>query len=278
MARCGLGVAAGRSTVGAVAGVAAGCSVVGVTAAVASGCSTVADVVGYVVRGEAAAVDAGAAVGIGSSAVVGNGVDVSEARTAGPARVSVIGAVVEVATMPPAADVAVGAVVIEAAAAPVSAIEADAEVAEAVVDASVIADVGAPITGVPEVAVVAVAPVARGPESSGVWSENPGALNPLITVSCPCPVTGGPDVAIAGGWRLLVVGDRWGSLFDALRGTGLGSAVLLGVGVVLLGTVGRSTVLRVLLLGLLFRGGTVLIVLVVGLDLGQERHGQSESG
>ena len=208
--------------------------------------------------------------------MVGDGVYVSEAGSAWVAGVSVIAAVVEVAAMPAAADVAVGAVVVEAAAAPVSAIEAYAEVAEAVVDAAIIADVGAPVAGVPEVAVV-ITPVAWGPEGSCVGSCDPGALNPLVAVSGPGPVAGSPDVAVAGGRGLLVVGDGRGGLLDALGGAGLGGSVLLGEGVVLLSTVGRAAVLGVLL-GLLLRGVAVLIVLVVGLNLGEERHGQSESG
>ena len=132
------------------------------------------------------------------------------------------------------AEVAVGAVVPEAAAAPVSAVETDAEVAEAVVDAAVVADVGSPVAGVPEVSVVAVAPVAGRPESAGVGSENPGARNPFVTLAGPYPVAGRPDIAVAGGGWLFVVGDCWRLLLNSLR-----SAVLHGC-VILHAVIGRS--------------------------------------
>ncbi len=163
-------------------------------------------------------------------------VDVGEARSAGVAGVAVIAAVIVVAAVPAVADVAVGAVVVEAAAAPVSAVEADAEVPEAVVDATVVADVGAPVAGVPEVAAVAVAPVAGGPEGSGVGCCDPGALYPLVAVTGP-----GPSSQVSrcshrrGRGGCGVVGDRWRSLLDTLWGTGLWGSVLHGIAVVLRG-------------------------------------------
>src|SRR6202040_2305407 len=113
----------------------------------------------------------------------------AKAGPPGASEVAVIRTVVDVVkAMAAAAEVAVGAVVPEAAAAPVSTVEADAEVAEAVVDAAVVADVGSPIAGVPEVATVVVAPVAGRPESSGVGRGDPCALNPFVTVTGPGPV------------------------------------------------------------------------------------------
>lgn len=151
-----------------------------------------------------AAIDTGAAVRCCARRMIGSyGVGVNEAGAARPAGVAVIGTVISVSGVE--ANVAVGAVVPEAAAAPVSAVEAYAEVAEAVVDTAVVANVGAPVACVPEVAAVAVAPVAGGPESAGVGRCDPGARNPLVTVAGPCPVAGGPYIAIAGSGGLVVV-------------------------------------------------------------------------
>jgi hypothetical protein len=257
---CGLGVAAGCAAVVAASAVRARC-VIGVAAAyLVVACLRK-------VGGASIAVDARSAVGCvaGSTAI---GADAVGAGEAGPAGVSGdvgIGAAVGVEATT-VADVAVGTVVPEATTAPVSAVEADAEVAEAVVDAAVVADDGAPVAGVPVVAVVAVAPVAGGPKCSGIGSSDPCAVDPLIAVGRPGPVAGGPDVAIAGGRRLRVVGDGGRSLVDALRcavwrhpllGTvleivGILSSSVLAVRVVVL--ICRSGVLRVLS-SVLVRGG-----------------------
>ena len=117
------------------------------------------------------------------------------ANSTGTSVEAIVRTVVDVATAP--ADVIVSTVVPEVATAPVSAVEAGAEVAEAVVNAAVVADGRAPVTGVPEVATGAVAPVAGGPEGVDVWRCDPGAVDPFITVAGPGPVAGGPDVAVA---------------------------------------------------------------------------------
>jgi hypothetical protein len=192
-----------------------------------------------------AAVDAGATEAGCACSAIGDRGRVDEAVTAGVSGVARVRAVVGVEAIA-AADVAVGAVVPEASAAPVSAVEANAEVAEAIVEATIVADEGAPIAGVPGVAAKAHAPVSGGPECVGVGRFNPGALHPFVTVTGPCPVAGSPDVAVAGGFGLLVVGDgRRG-----LVGDGCGGLLLCG----------RAVLVGVALLGLL----TVLVLRITG--------------
>ena len=184
-------------------------------------------------------------------------VGVDEAGATGVSGDVGIGAAVGIKAMA-IADVAVGAVVPEVAAAPVSAVEADAEVAEAVVDAAVVADDRAPIAGVPVVAAVVVAPVAGGPEGSGIGSSDPGAVDPLIAFACPGPVAGGPNVAIAGGGRLIVVGYGGGSLLDALGCAVLGSAAL-GTVLEVVGIL-SSSVLAVRVVVLICRSGVLRVL------------------
>ena len=126
---------------------------------------------------------------------------------------TVVRMVVDVAAAP--ADVVVAAVVPKMAAAPISAVEAGAEVAEAVVDAAVVADGRAPVSGVPEVAAGTVTPVAGSPKGVDVGRCDPGAIDPFIAVAGPSPVTGSPDVAVAGGGGLVV--DRDGGRRDGNR-------------------------------------------------------------
>ena len=148
--------------------------------------------------------------------VVGAAVAVKVASAMDPAgaagasiEVSGIGAVIDVAATPAGMEVVVAAVVPEVSAAPVSAVEAYAEVAEAIVDAAVVADGGTPVAGVPEVAAGSIAPVTGSPEGAYIGREDPGPVHPFISLAGPSPVARSPDVAIAGHDRLCVDGD-WG--------------------------------------------------------------------
>jgi hypothetical protein len=104
-------------------------------------------------------------------------------------------------------DVVDRAVVVEAASAPIAAIVAVAGVAEAIVDAAIVADVLAPVAGIIPVGVIPVAPVAGSPECALVGSLDPGAGHPVIAVRGPGPVAGSPDIVVAGSRRLVVVGQ-----------------------------------------------------------------------
>jgi len=107
-------------------------------------------------------------------------------------------------------DVIYGAVVVETIAVPIAALVAVSGVAEAVIDAAVVADVASPESKMPAVAValVIVSPVARSPERTGIRRHHPSAGNPVIAVGGVVPVAGGPDVAVAGAGRLVVLGQR----------------------------------------------------------------------
>src|SRR5579875_3898720 len=101
-----------------------------------------------------------------------------------------------------AAYVSHGAVVVEVIAVPVAAEVAQADVSVAVVDSAVVADVASPVAGVEAIVAAVPAPVGRRPERAVVGRENPGAGNPVVAVSSPGPVAGGPDVVGAGRGRL----------------------------------------------------------------------------
>jgi hypothetical protein len=110
-------------------------------------------------------------------------------------------------------DVVDRAIVVEMASAPVTALVAVSTIAEAVVDAAIVADVLAPVAGVKPVSVIPVAPVAGGPERALVGSLDPCAGYPLVAVvRRPSPVAGRPQIVVAGSRRLIVVGQRRGRL------------------------------------------------------------------
>jgi len=85
-----------------------------------------------------------------------------------------------------------GSVVPEVAALPVAAIVAVADVAEAVVDAAIEADVNAPVTVVPVVAVAVVAPVARRPQPARVGRDHPRSRHPVIARGRIAPIARRP--------------------------------------------------------------------------------------
>ncbi len=133
-----------------------------------------------------------------------------------------------------------GAVVVKVVTMPVAAEVADADVAEAVVNAAIEADVGAPVAAMEEVTVVVVPPVGRGPESAVVGRLDPGSGNPVIAVIAPGPVAGGPvPVGSRRRW-LIVLGDGGRGLVGGVLGVGVvvvvvvvGGGLLRRVGLVL---------------------------------------------
>jgi hypothetical protein len=179
-------------------------------------------------------------------------VDASAASVISDAGVVVddYGAVVDVGDVD--ADAVDGAVVIEGVSVPVAAVIAVAGIAEAVVDASVEADVWAPVAAAPSPAIVIPAPVAGGPEGSVVGRGAPCSGDPVIAGGGPVPVTRGPEVVGGGGYGL-VVDREWGrglvGVFD-----GRGFAVLFEL------VVGLGVLVGLVLIGWRGRRGCVLVL------------------
>ena len=108
-------------------------------------------------------------------------------------------------------DVVDGTVVVEVVAIPIAALVTDTNVTEAVIDATVEADVGAPVAAVELIAVMPVTPVARRPERALIRSLHPNTRHPVVARRRVVPVAGGPEITITGSLRLVVVrqGRRW---------------------------------------------------------------------
>jgi hypothetical protein len=136
-----------------------------------------------------------------------------------------------------------GAVVIEVVSLPVASEEAEADVAEAVIDATVEADVRTPVSAVEAVVSAAPAPVGRCPESAIVGWRNPLAGNPVVAVVAPRPVAGSPEIVGVGSGRLVVFRKRRRGLVGGdgdflVCGSGAGLVVAVVVGVVVDGSAG----------------------------------------
>ncbi len=156
--------------------------------------------------------------------------------------------------MTTAAHVGDGSVVVEVVAVPVATEEADADVAEAIVDATVVADVGAPVAGIEAVATAVVAPVGRGPKGTIVGGRAPGAGNPVVAAITPGPVAGGPHVVGIGRGRLIVVGQGRRRLIGIV----LGCVVLIVVVLIVV-----ALIVVVLIVVALDNGGGLLLALIV---------------
>src|SRR5579859_6619852 len=95
-----------------------------------------------------------------------------------------------------------GAVVVEAAVSPIPTLITHAPIAEAVVDATVEADIRAPVAFIPGKGIAAPAPITRRPEKANLGSHHPRPRDPEVAVLSICPVAGRPQVTISGSHRL----------------------------------------------------------------------------
>jgi len=105
-------------------------------------------------------------------------------------------------------DVVDRAVVIEVASTPVAALIAAADIAKAVVDTAVVANMRAPVAPIVPIAVVAETPIAGCPQGALVGSLSPDSGNPVVAGWSVGPVAGRPQVAVSWSRRLLVVWQR----------------------------------------------------------------------
>lgn len=104
-------------------------------------------------------------------------------------------------------------VVKEMATVPTAAYEAGTVVAEAIVDAAVVADAGTPVAPMPAVVAAIETPITGCPEQAWRWRRYPYAGYPGICAAIPIPVARCPDIAIYGaGWLHVVRDGRRGSL------------------------------------------------------------------
>jgi hypothetical protein len=92
---------------------------------------------------------------------------------------------------------------------PSATVETGAIIAVAIVNASVISDVGSPITAVPKIVAIRKSPVTRSPKISRLRNLNPRAGYPKITVLSVGPVAGTPKITLGRARRLLVSDEGW---------------------------------------------------------------------
>jgi hypothetical protein len=96
------------------------------------------------------------------------------------------------------------AVIEEVSVIPAPAFETVAKVTEAIVDPAVETHLRTPVTIIENVPAVSPTPIAGGPEKTYFRSQHPSSWHPEITVIAVSPVSGGPEVAVAGTYWLFV--------------------------------------------------------------------------
>jgi hypothetical protein len=141
-------------------------------------------------------------------------------------------------------------------AAPVAALVADADVAKAVIDAAIVADVWTPVATVKAIAVIVVAPVAGGPERALIGSLHPSAGNPVVTASTPGPVAGRPKIAVARRLGLVVIWQGRRRLIRVFHGLSAVAGIVRTLVSGLAGglSIGATGTVRSALLGSIGRG------------------------
>ena len=100
-------------------------------------------------------------------------------------------------------------VILKGVALPSAAVETGTVIAVAVVNASIVSDLGPPITAVPTIVAIRKTPVTRGPIISRLGNLNPGAWDPEIAISSEGPVSRTPKISFLRTRRLLVSNKGW---------------------------------------------------------------------
>ena len=100
------------------------------------------------------------------------------------------------------------AVIEEVAGVPIAALIADAHVAEAIIHASVEANVRTPVAMKEAVAAMGISPIAGGPERPLIGSLHPDTGNPVIACRSITPVARCPEIVIARCLGLLIFRQR----------------------------------------------------------------------
>jgi hypothetical protein len=100
-------------------------------------------------------------------------------------------------------------VVVETISTPVAALIADAHVAESIVNAAVVADMWTPISVVVAIPATDKSPIPRRPQVADFRRPRPCAGHPVVTLRSIAPISGCPQIAIAGTFRLRVFRQGW---------------------------------------------------------------------
>ena len=138
-------------------------------------------------------------------------------------------------------------VIVEAISAPVAALIAHPAVAEAIVDAAVVADILAPETVVEAIHACGESPISRRPQEAHLRWHRPYAGHPEVALRSVAPISGRPQIAIAGDRRLRIFRQRWRRLLCLKHGLAVAGILVVAVGLVI-GVV-------LILCNLLHRGG-----------------------
>ena len=105
-----------------------------------------------------------------------------------------------------------GTVVVETISVPVPALIAEAAVAESIVNAAVVANILAPGAIVVAIHTSEESPISRRPQDAYLRRPRPNTGHPVVALRSVAPISGRPQIAIAGARRLRIFRQRWWGL------------------------------------------------------------------
>src|SRR5664280_1426705 len=126
-----------------------------------------------------------------------------------------------------------GTVIVETVSAPIPALIAGADVAESIVNAAVVADILAPKAVVVAIHAAEQSPISRRPQEAHLRRPRPGAGHPVVALRSVAPISGRPQIAIAGAWRLRIFRQRWWGLLCLKHRLAVARILVAGVGLVI---------------------------------------------
>ena len=126
-----------------------------------------------------------------------------------------------------------GAVIVETISAPIPALIADTAVAESVVNAAVIADILAPEAVVELIQAGGKSPISRRPQEAHLRWHRPYAGHPEVALRSVAPISGRPQIAVAGDWRLRIFRHWWRGLLCLKHRLAVAGILVAGVVVVI---------------------------------------------
>ena len=130
-------------------------------------------------------------------------------------------------------DIVDGAVIVETISAPIPALIADAAVAESVVNAAVVAHILAPEAVVELIQAGGESPISRSPQEAHLRWHRPYAGHPEVALRSVAPISGRPQIAVAGDWRLRIFRQWWRGLLCLKHRLAVAGILVAGVGVVI---------------------------------------------
>jgi hypothetical protein len=126
-----------------------------------------------------------------------------------------------------------GTVIVETTSAPVPALVARAAVAESIINSAVVTDILAPEAIVVAIPTVVRSPISGSPQIAHFRRQYPSTRHPIIALGSIAPVSGRPQIAIAGTFRLRIFRQLWWGLLCQKHRLAVARILVVAIGLVI---------------------------------------------